>query len=134
MKPVITKIFEDSRRTYGKLRVQQKLRQEGHKIGLERSSRLMRDCGLIAANKVHLRRKKQLPEPETEVSADLVQRDFNPTRPNQVWVSDISYIKTLEGWLYLAVVIDLYSRRVVGLGAPAGRQGKAKRPAWSLER
>jgi putative transposase len=114
LKQSITKIFEDHQRAYGKRRIQQQLKREGHFISLERVSRLMISCGLIAANKAHLKRKRSLPKPETEASLDLVQRAFNPGQPNKVWVTDISYIKTTEGWLYLAVVIDLFSRRVVG--------------------
>jgi putative transposase len=114
LKLIITNIFEVHQRAYGKRRMQHKLKQQGHTISLERISRLMVSCGLIAANKAHLKRKRALPKPETQVSLDLVERDFNPDRQDKVWVTDISYVKTLDGWLYLAVVIDLFSRRVVG--------------------
>jgi putative transposase len=114
LKALILKSFKDSRRTYGKRRIQVELRKSKKYVGLERISRLMIESGLIAANKAHLKGRPHLPSAETEVSQDLVNRDFNPTKPDEVWVTDISYVSTLQGWLYLAVVIDLFSRRVVG--------------------
>lgn len=114
MSKFIVTEFEESRRTYGKRRIQAKLLSIGKNVSLERIARLMIENGLIAANKAHLKRKPKLPKPETEVSLDLVNRNFNPSKQNEIWVTDISYISTLEGWLFLAVVIDLYSRRVVG--------------------
>jgi putative transposase len=114
LKKLIVNTFEESRRTYGKRRIQAYLKTQGKSISLERISRLMTDSGLIAANKTHLKRKPKLALPETDISLDLVNRNFNPTKPDEVWVTDISYIATLQGWLFLAVVIDLFSRRVVG--------------------
>ena len=85
----------------------------GHRVGKERERRLMQLHGIRARCKRKFvfttNSKHHLP-----IAPDLVQRDFSPTAPNQVWTGDITFIATDEGWLYLAVVIDLFSRRVVG--------------------
>ena len=73
----------------------------------------MRQAGIVARRKRRYNITTRSNHRYT-VSPDLVQRDFRANRPNMVWVSDITYIKTLEGWLYLAIVLDLYSRKVVG--------------------
>lgn len=114
MSKLIAVKFEEGKRAYGKRRLQACLKTEGENVSLERISRLMKAGGLIAANKAHLKRRHALPAAETTASLDLVKRDFNPSGPNRTWVTDISYIPTRESILYLAVVIDLYSRRVVG--------------------
>ena len=110
----IVREFIESKRTYGKRRIQACLKKEGQNISLERISRLMKQAGLIAANKAHLKRSPVVSKAENEASLDLVKRNFNPSKANEVWVTDISYVSTTNGWLFLAVVIDLYSRRVVG--------------------
>ena len=135
----IVKEFVASKRTYGKRRIQACLQRTGQNISLERIARLMKQAGLIAANKAHLKRLPVVPKAENEASDDLVQRNFNPTKTNEVWVTDISYISTTQGWLYLAVVMDLYSRRVIGWKAydhqrselviDALKSARARRPA-----
>jgi transposase InsO family protein len=85
----------------------------GHRVGKERVRRLMQLHGIRARCKrkfvVTTDSKHHLP-----IAPDLVQRNFTPTAPNQIWTGDITYIATDEGWLYLAAVIDLFSRQVVG--------------------
>ena len=85
----------------------------GHRVGKERVRRLMQLHGIRARCKrkfvVTTDSKHHLP-----IAPDLVQRNFTPTAPNQIWTGDITYIDTDEGWLYLAAVIDLFSRQVVG--------------------
>ena len=102
-----------SRYTYGSRRIMHQLRHDGYEIGRYRVRRLMRLAGVSVRRKrrykITTRSNHRYP-----VSPDLVQRTFQADRPNMVWVSDISYIKTMEGWLYLAIVLDLYSRKVVG--------------------
>ena len=103
-----------SRETYGSPRVHAALRRKGIHCGRKRVARLMRLHGTTARN----RKKRQPVTTQRESSAmpapDLLKQDFSSPAPNQKWVSDITYIDTAEGWLYLAAVLDLFSRKVVG--------------------
>jgi putative transposase len=109
----IAEIHRDSRSTYGSPRVYRALRRRGKTVGRHRVARLMREDGLKARTK---RRFKATTDSRHAhpVAPDLLHRDFTPEEPNRVWASDITYIWTLEGWLYLAVIMDLYSRGIVG--------------------
>jgi putative transposase len=115
---LIKEIHRRSRYTYGSRRIMYQLRRNGLAIGRYQVRRLMRLAGVIVRKKrrfrITTRSNHRYP-----VSPNLIQGHFQTERPNLVWVSDITYIKTLEGWLYLAIVMDLYSRKVVG---------------WSLDR
>jgi transposase InsO family protein len=108
----IKQIYDGSRCTYGAPRVHAELRNRGKRVGRKRVARLMRTAGLVGRTPRRFRRTT-IPEPSAQVQ-DLVQRQFDPTEPNQLWLSDITYIRTWEGWLYLAVILDAYSRKVVG--------------------
>jgi putative transposase len=108
----ITAIHADSRGTYGAPRVHAALARGGNRVARKRVARLMRQAALIGRGARRFRRTT-LPDPTTRVE-DLVRRQFRPTAPNQLWVADISYIRTWEGWLYLAVILDAYSRQVIG--------------------
>jgi putative transposase len=98
---------------YGSPRVHAMLAREGIRVGEKRVERLMRLAGLQGA---HRRRRKgcTIRVPGVEPFADLVGRNFRPEAPNVVWAADIKQIRTGEGWLYLAAVQDLFSRRIVG--------------------
>jgi putative transposase len=111
---LIGSIHDDSMKTYGSPRVHAELRLEhGIRVGRKRVARLMHEAGL--AGQVKRRRgKTTIRVPGVRTAPDLVQRDFNPTEPNRLWSADITYIRTWEGWLYLASVMDLNSRRIVG--------------------
>jgi putative transposase len=106
-------IHERSRQTYGSPRVHAELRRQGVRVGRKRAERLMRIAGLSGS---HRRRKGKttLRVQGVRVADDLVDRDFVAEAPNQLWMSDIKEIPTWEGKLYLASVIDCFSRRVVG--------------------
>jgi putative transposase len=109
----IRQIHRSSRGTYGAPRVHAELRFDGVRVGRKRVERLMRErqlSGLVRRR----RGRTTIRVPGVRVANDLVARDFQPAAPNRLWVADISYIRTWEGWLYLAVVVDCYSRRVVG--------------------
>ena len=108
----IKDIYDDSRCTYGAPRVHAELRRRGKRVARKRVARLMRKAGLVGRCPRRFRRTT-IPDPTTPVQ-DLVQRQFRPTAPNQLWCSDITYIRTWEGWLYLAIILDAYSRKVVG--------------------
>jgi putative transposase len=111
--PIIQSIFARSRATYGTRRISQTLEKQGLTVGRKRLGRLMRSAGLACKTqrkfKATTNSKHDLP-----VADNLLDRQFTVQKPNQVYVGDITYIPTQEGWLYLAVVIDLYSRHVVG--------------------
>lgn len=103
-----------SRQTYGAPRVHAELRARGERHGRKRVARLMRAAGLVGASHrrggpVTTRRGK-----DARPAPDLVDRDFAASGPNQLWVSDITFIPTAAGFLYLAVVLDAWSRKVVG--------------------
>jgi putative transposase len=109
----IKRIFKASGKTYGSRRVHRQLRLEGESCSRRRVARLMRLAGLAPKTR---RRFKPTTDSKHDlpVVANLLARDFAPAGPNQAWVSDITYVWTCEGWLYLAVVIDLHNRGVVG--------------------
>jgi putative transposase len=107
----IRAVHERSRGTYGSPRVHAELR-EARPIGRKRVARLMREAGLAGCRPRGFRRTT-IPDP-TAQAADLVRRDFRPAAPDRLWVSDITYVRTDEGWLYLAAILDAHSRRVVG--------------------
>jgi putative transposase len=106
-------VHAESRATYGARRVHAALAHRGVRIGKKRVERLMRALGLsgLIAKK---RGRTTVRVPGVRVAADLVARDFNPTAPNQLWVADIKYVPSWQGWLYLAAVMDCFSRRIVG--------------------
>jgi putative transposase len=110
----IAEIHSGSRKTYGSPRVHAELRLEDDvRVGRKRVERLMRHAGLSGQVK-RRRGKTTITVQGVRTAPDLVERDFNPTEPNRLWAADITYIRTWEGWLYLASVMDLYSRRIVG--------------------
>jgi transposase InsO family protein len=106
-------IYERSRGTYGAPRIHADLAAAGSRVSRKRVARLMRLAGLHG---VHRRSwvKTTVRRPESRPAPDLVQRQFTADHPNQLWVADITYLPTWAGFLYLAVVIDVFSRRVVG--------------------
>jgi putative transposase len=110
----IKQIHANSDGTYGARRVHAELQLEhGVRVGRKRVERLMRAAG-ISGLLPRKRRRTTVRLPGVRVAADLVQRDFRPTGPDQTWSADITYISTWEGFLYLAHVQDLFSRRIVG--------------------
>lgn len=99
---------------YGSPRVHALLQREGIRVGEKRVARLMRAAGLQGAHQRRRRKGCTVPVEGVEPFGDLVGRDFRPDAPNRVWAADIKQIRTGEGWLYLAAVQDLFSRRIVG--------------------
>lgn len=99
--------------TYGSPRITRDLKAEGEAVARKHVARVMRENGLSGHAPRRFRRttdsKHNLP-----VAENIVARDFNPKAPNRIWAADITYVRTWAGWLYLAVVIDMFSRRVVG--------------------
>ena len=107
----ITNIHRASRRTYGAPRIHAELRDQGTCCGRKRVARLMRLAGLQGKSKGAAKRsrtKAAVPE------ANNLLSNFSVAKPNTVWFSDITYLRTREGWLYLAIILDAFSRKVVG--------------------
>ncbi|WP_144314432.1 IS3-like element ISBps2 family transposase [Burkholderia pseudomallei] len=107
----VRRIHEETRRSYGSRRMSQALRLLGHNVGRYRARSLMRQARLVRSKRVHRYRAAQA---ESLIAPNLLARRFDPAQRDQVWVGDITFVQTRQGWLYVAVVMDLYARRVVG--------------------
>lgn len=103
-----------SRHTYGSPRVTAALRAQGHSVGRHRVARLMRDAGLHGRKRCRYRVVTTDSRHDDPIAPNRLAQAPAPTKPNQIWATDITYIPTAEGWLYLAGVLDLYSRRLIG--------------------
>jgi len=106
-------IHQESRETYGSPSIWDALIKQGHCVGEHRVARLMRGEG-IRAKTVKKWRATTQSNPRLPVAENTLNRQFTVAHPNQVWAGDLTYVWTTEGWLYLAVILDLYSRLVVG--------------------
>jgi len=112
---MIRQAFAGSLQTYGAPRVHAELREaHGVRVGRKRVARLMRAMGIEGVSRRGKRRKTTIPDPAAPPAPDLVNRRFQADRPNQLWVADLTYIQTHEGWLFLSAVVDMFSRKVVG--------------------
>jgi putative transposase len=112
----IARIHTDSRQTYGAPRIHFELRVLGVRCARKRVARLMRESGLFGCGG---RRRKictthHSHTERTPPAPDLVERNFTPEAPDRLWVADITYVRSWEGWLYLSFVLDTYSRKIVG--------------------
>lgn len=106
------------RGNYGSPRVHRELRAKGRRVGKKRVERLMRQEGIIARKKRRFRRTTDSNHPHP-IAPNVLERNFHVELPNTAWVTDVTYVWTHEGWLYLAAILDLFSRRVVGWAASA---------------
>lgn len=111
---VIRDVFDDSCGIYGSPRVFRTLRHRGLSCGRHRVARLMRTAGLRSRTRQRFRVKTTDSSHSFPIAPDRLDRDFRAESANQVWVSDMAYIHTDEGWLYLAVTMDLFSHKIVG--------------------
>jgi putative transposase len=109
----IREIHDRSRGTYGAPRVHAALQDEGIRVGKKRVARLMKEAGLRGVSR-RKRPSTTTREEGARPALDLVDRDFTASGPDQLWVADITYVPTNAGYLYLSVVLDAFSRRVVG--------------------
>ncbi len=113
----IARIHTDSRQTYGAPRIHFELRTLGVGCARKRVARLMRGAGLLGCGGRRRRKARTTLRSRTEripPAPDLVKRDFTPEAPDRLWVADITYVRTWEGWIYLSFVLDTYSRKIVG--------------------
>jgi putative transposase len=119
----IEAIHRQSRGTYGRPRVHAELKEDGVHIGCKRVTRLMRQAGLQGASR-RKRYRTTVRDREARPAPDLVDRNFSVEGPDQLWVADITYIPTWAGFLFLAVVLDAFSRRLdcVRGALPASRR------------
>src|SRR4051812_37796154 len=112
----IARIHRESRETYGAPRIHFELRTLGVRCARKRVARLMREAGLFGCGGRRRKARTTLRShtERTPPAPDLVKRNFTPEAPDHLWVADITYVRTWEGWLYLSFVLDTYSRRIVG--------------------
>jgi len=113
----IERIHKDSRRTYGSPRVFKQLKGEGEAIGRKTVESIMRSGDLRGKSPRKRHPRTTDSGHHHPIAANVIQRDFTATAPNQKWLADITYLETGEGWLYLAAVLDCFSRRIVGWAA-----------------
>ena len=111
--PHVHAAFQASRQRYGSPRVHAELRARGHRVGRKRVARLMRD-GSLRARRRRRFRPTTMSKHREPLAPNVVARKFEVTKPDQVWVSDLTYLPTETGFVYLAVILDLFARRVVG--------------------
>jgi putative transposase len=113
VKVTVREVFEESRQTYGKRRIKQSLLKQGQTISLERVSKLMKEENLVPKT---VKKFKQTTDSNHQypVAPNRLNNGFAVDAPNKVWSTDFTYIRTDEGWLYLCIFLDLFSRRVVG--------------------
>lgn len=128
----VRRAFEHSHSTYGSERIRQYLLRQGEHYSRQRIARLMKIDQLIPMRvlKWHPRTTQQTPGART--APNLLNQDFQAARPNEKWVGDITYIDTAEGWLYLATLLDLFSRRVVGWAMDKSMDASLIERAWQM--
>lgn len=107
-------IHQQSRQTYGSPRIHAALKDQGESCSRQRVARLMKKAGVVAKMVKRLKVTTKV-SAKAAMAPNLLKQDFTATAPNERWVADITYVWTLEGWLYVACVLDLFSRKVVGL-------------------
>jgi len=130
----IMDIFEDSEGTYGSPRMTKELKARGWNVGKNRVAKMMRAADIRARKPkrfvVTTDSKHNYP-----VVPNVLDRKFRATRPGQIWVSDLTYVRTKNGWLYLTVIIDLYDRKVIGWSMSTGLSAEETViPAWLMAR
>ncbi len=110
----IKEIWSGNYEVYGRPRIHAELREEGKRIGAKRVGRLMRAAGIAGVSRRRSAKTTTREQRAARVAPDLVDRDFSASAPDRLWVADITYVRTWTGFLYVAVVLDAFSRRVVG--------------------
>jgi len=114
LRAIIRRIYEENHRVYGPRKVWKQMGREGLHEARCRVRRLMREMGLVGAVRGRAWTTTTQSQPTLDRPADLVERHFTATRPNQLWVSDFTYVATWRGFVYVAFVIDVFARRIVG--------------------
>jgi transposase InsO family protein len=114
LRPEIERVWKENRSVYGARKVWLQLKREGFDVARCTVERLMRKMGLQGVVRGHGYKVTTISDDAAERPADLVQRDFTADRPNQLWVADITYVATWAGFVYVAFVTDVFSRKIVG--------------------
>jgi len=128
----IMDIYEASHGIYGSPRITEELRAEGRNVSQNRIARMMRAAGIRA-----IKPKRFIATTDSKhnypVAPNVLDQEFQATRPGEIWVSDITYVRTKNGWLYLTVIIDLYDRKVIGWSMNTGLSAEETIiPAWLM--
>ena len=110
----IQTVWRENRRVYGRPRIYADLKEAGDRVGEKRVGRLMKQAEIVGASRRRRGPKTTRRNEDARPAPDLIERDFSADGPDQLWVADITYIPTWAGFLYLAVVLDVWSRRVIG--------------------
>lgn len=121
----IVSIHQASYKTYGSPRIHEELRRRGIRISRRKVAKMMKKMGIRSQIKLKYRPNTTDSKHNLYVAENLLKRAFNVDKPSKVWVSDLTYIDTSEGWLYLTVVIDLYDRKVIGWALSETMEAKA---------
>jgi putative transposase len=124
--------YETSRETYGSPRIHASLQRQGVRCSRKRVARLMQLHQIRARTRKNRRPVTTQREAGAMPAPNLLNREFSASVPNQKWVSDITYIETAEGWLYLAAVLDLFSRRIVGWAMAEHMEASLVEAAWNM--
>lgn len=111
--PMLRALWDDNYRVYGARKLWKAARRAGHDVGRDQVARLMRGLGIQGAVRTK-RVRSTRPDPASARYPDLVRRDFTATAPNQLWVTDLTYVPTFAGMAYVCFIIDAYSRTIVG--------------------
>lgn len=128
----IKRIFENSRQSYGSPRMREELQSLGYNVSRPRTARIMQAAGLQAKRKKKFKSTTDSKH-NYPIVPNLLNQNFEVSAPSQVWVSDITYIRTNKGWMYLTVIIDLFDRKVIGWAMSKGLSAEETSiPAWRM--
>ena len=108
---MVKQIFDDSEQRFGAEKIRVILAESGIRVGKKRISAVMQELGLYS---VRVDAKKQFKRKQQYAKQNLLKREFSAEHPNQIWVSDITYCKVKSYWVYLCIILDLYSRKIIG--------------------
>jgi putative transposase len=114
LKPLITKCFEDNYRVYGAEKIWEQLLRQDIEVARCTVERLMKDVGIEGARRGKAFVVTTESDPQAARPEDFVKRKFSANAPNRLWVADLTYVRTLAGWVYVAFVIDVFSRKFIG--------------------
>lgn len=128
----VRQAFLKSRCTYGSVRVWNYWRKQGYRFSLHRIARLMKKDRMIPVRVVKWHPITTRQHPGARIAPNLLNQDFQAGQPNEKWVGDVTYIGTAEGWLYLAVLLDLFSRKVVGWAMSEKNDAELVSQAWQM--